>query len=69
MNLEQMAEQLTDEEIEFLQRFVKTDRGARHMIEAAIESNKALSAECGGKLRALYECYTAALERLVQKLE
>ena len=40
MNLEQMAEQLTDEEIEFLQRFVKTDRGARHMVEAAIESKR-----------------------------
>ncbi len=68
-DLKGMAEQISDEEIKFLRRYVRTDEGARNMIGSAIESNKALSASCEGKLRALYECYTAALEHLVQKLE
>lgn len=67
MNLEQMANQLTDEEIQFVQRYVRTDEGARKMVEAAIESNKALSAQCEGKLRTLYECHTTALERLIEE--
>lgn len=67
MNLEQMSNQLTDEEIQFVQRYVRTDEGARKMVEAAIESNKALSAQYEGKLRTLYECYTTALERLIEE--
>lgn len=66
-NLEQLAEQITDEQIAFMRNFAQTDRGAREMAELGIGKIEALSTKHEGKLRAVYECYALALKHLLTK--
>ena len=66
-NLEQLAEQITDEQIAFMRNFAQTDQGAREMAELMIKKFEALSIQHEGKLRVMYECYALALKHLLTK--